>query len=167
MKYFVGIKDGMVVANWGGELPLSAEQTAEICGGDPDEVRELQSAEGVPVGLPLNHLDDNYRLKSDEQLIEEGLLEPLQDATIEKTETEPTQKELLERKAARNAAYVRRQEKRAKNQAIDELVAKRAAEILADVEKQKDRIIERAQARAEAFAQQAEALTAQNKELKN
>ena len=167
MKYFVAIKDGVVAANWGGEVPLSAEQIAGLCGGEPDEVRELQSAEGVPVGVPLNHLDDNYRLKSDEQLIEEGLLEPPQDATIEETETEPTQKELLERKAARNAAYVRQQEKRAKNQAIDELVAKRAAEILSETEKQKDRIIERAKARAEAYAQQAEALTDQNKESKN
>ena len=123
MEYFVAIKDGKIAANWGGEVTLSAEQIAEICGGEPDEVRELQSAEGVPVGVPLNHLDDNYQMKSDEQLISEGLLEP-QEVTEANTEQPLTERELLERKAALNSAYVRRQEKRARNQAIDELVAR-------------------------------------------
>ena len=121
------------------------------------------------VGIAANNLtggkaaiDSNYNII----LLDDSAPMPTLDEI--KAECERLEKaSKLRKMSARNLDYIQRKNAEAERQAIDELVAKRKAEILSDAEKSKDKIIERAKARAEAYAQQAEALTGQNKESKN
>ena len=79
MKFFVGISDGKVLANWGGEAELSRDDARLLCGlGKTDalEVREIQTQESVAIGeggYPLALYDANWQRKTPAQLAAEGL----------------------------------------------------------------------------------------------
>ena len=88
MKYFVAIRGGRVVANWGGENPpLSESQLAEAWPGpNPTEIREIPTSRPVPIGWLLSCYTADWRLKSLRQLAAEGL--------DENGETPPTAAEI-------------------------------------------------------------------------
>ncbi|WGK68365.1 hypothetical protein P0082_07705 [Candidatus Haliotispira prima] len=73
MTYYIGIRDGRVVANWGGATPLSNEQMAAVCGGTPDEVREAPSGVAIPVGYRLVCYKADWSVKTAAELEAEGL----------------------------------------------------------------------------------------------
>ena len=92
--------------------------------------------------------------------------------TLEEIRTECErleQRDKLNKMSRLNADYIQRKEAEAEREAINELIATRKAEILAQMDKETDNSISRARERAETCSRQALALTNQQGEegLKN
>lgn len=173
-KYYIAIINGKVVGNWGGEKELPQDTIEKICGGKPDELREVQISSAISTGWPISAYDANWQLLPEEQrkgalakagFDEHGKLLPTSEEQAAKAEKEALQAELQRQEELRYKAssFVAREEEAARQQAIDELLGDRPAEILAA--SSKHQYIETARKNVAAFTREADDLGLKLKKL--
>ncbi len=118
-KFYIAIKDGKVIANWGGFEELTADEIKGICNNEtPDEVREIDRDQGVTDGFPLSCYNDDWSLKTPEEIEKlgfdgKGNKLPTEQEKAEQKAKEQRKEKLqesqrqLNRKIIRNQNYIR------------------------------------------------------------
>ena len=150
MKFVIATEigaDGLkrVCGNWGGVGNFSKDEIRTMCGwGKNCEIAEVQTSEAIQVGFPLCCYNTDWSLKSSQECDKMGYnelgelkVDPKKEAAKQKIAKAGKDMEKAENEwfAARKElndveAVARRVKQAAREQAIDELIAGRADELL-------------------------------------